>query len=114
MFTIVKMSVLLFLMVTVSMANVADYDDSKADCIVLKDENSIICKYMHKRINNDKLIKFQWIEPDGVISRQRDMIIPAGHGSVYDYRYIQGRTKGEWTFKVIDSTEEFSTKFTLE
>lgn len=106
----------MFLLLTVSLnaADIADYSDSKADCIILKDENSIICKYTHKRINNDKSVKFQWIEPDGVISRQRDMIIPAGHGSVYDYRYIQGRTKGDWTFKVIDNTQEFKTQFTIE
>jgi len=88
--------------------------DKKVDCIILKDENSIICKYIHKRVNKITKVKFQWIEPDGKISRKRDMQIPAGHGSIYDYRYIKGRTKGQWTFKVIDNNQELTTNFTIE
>lgn len=95
-------------------ANSYEQDDKKVDCLVLKDENSIICKYTHKRINKDVSVRFEWIAPDGSISRQRDMIIPAGHGSVYDYRYIKGRSLGEWTFKVIDETQEYKTTFIIE
>jgi hypothetical protein len=42
------------------------------------------------------------------------MVIPAGHGSIYDYRYIKGRTLGVWTFKAIDESEEYTTSFVLE
>jgi hypothetical protein len=86
----------------------------KVDCIILEDENSIICKYTHERVPLDKNVTVQWIEPDGIISRTRDMVIPAFHGSVYDYRYVEGRTKGVWTFKVIDKPNEFTTTFNIE
>jgi hypothetical protein len=114
MFKVINIFLFLLLTISLNASEIEDYSDSKADCIILKDEDSIICKYSHKRINSDKIVKFQWIEPNGVISRQRDMLIPAGHGSVYDYRYKNGRTQGEWTFKVLDNSQEFSTKFTLE
>jgi len=88
--------------------------DNKVDCLILEDENSIICKYSHERISVDKNITMKWIEPDGSVTRIREMIIPAYHGSVYDYRYINGRTPGEWTFTVIDAKDEFSTNFTIK
>ena len=84
------------------------------DCLILEDENSIICKYTHERVNVDHNVTFQWIEPNKVISRSREMLIPALHGSVYDYRYIKGRAKGIWTFKVIDEQKEYTTNFTIE
>ncbi len=106
---------ILFLLFTVvSYGATPVVNNTKADCVILKDENSIICKYSHKRLKTQRTVKFNWIEPDGKISRTRDMIIPAGHGSVYDYRYIKGRTKGKWTFEVIDGTEKAYTNFTLE
>ena len=110
------LSIILLFLITASINVVAteDFDDNKADCLILKEENSIICKYVHKRINEDKSVRFEWIEPDGSITRIKDLIIPAGHGSVYDYRFIQGRTKGIWTFKVIDAGAEITTNFTLE
>jgi hypothetical protein len=88
--------------------------EKKVDCVVLKDENSIICKYSHKRVNKDTTVRFEWIAPNGDVSRQRDMIIPAGHGSVYDYRYIKGREIGTWIFKVVDEQEEYKTTFDIE
>jgi hypothetical protein len=94
--------------------NASENITNKADCIILKEENSIICKYIHKRVNKITKVKFEWIEPDGKISRTRDMIIPSGHGSIYDYRYIKGRTKGEWTFKIIDNNQTITTNFTIE
>ena len=84
------------------------------DCIILEDEDSIICKYTHIRINHDQTVTVQWIEPDNQITRTREITIPAHHGSIYDYRYIQGRTKGIWTFKVIDDDKEYKTNFTIE
>ena len=83
------------------------------DCIILEDENSIICKYSHKRVNYEKKIILNWIEPDGKITRIRELSIPAGHGSVYDYRYIKGRTPGIWTFTVTDAEDEYKTNFTI-
>lgn len=89
-------------------------DDEKVDCLILEDENSIICKYSHERVSFAKNITVEWIEPDGLVTRTREMTIPAYHGSVYDYRYIQGRTQGIWTFKVIDNDKVFTTNFTIE
>ncbi len=89
-------------------------DEKKVACLILEDKNSIICRYSHERISLEKHITVHWIEPDGLISRTRDMIIPASHASIYDYRYVQGRTKGIWTFKVIDNKEEFTTTFTIK
>lgn len=89
-------------------------NDNKVDCIILEDENSIICKYSHERISSEKNITVKWIEPDGTITRERDMIIPAFHGSVYDYRYVKGRTPGVWSFKVIDDEDEFTTSFNIK
>ena len=101
--------VLSFLFLTSVQAN-----DKNVDCLILDDENSIICKYTHTRLAHDKTISVQWIEPNNQITRSREMIIPAQHGSVYDFRYKEGRTKGIWTFKVIDSGDEYSTTFTIE
>lgn len=89
-------------------------EDKRADCILLEDENSIICKYMAPRVDFDKSITIKWVDPSGVISREREMIIPAMHGSVYDYRYLQGRVSGIWTFTVVDENETFETQFTIE
>jgi len=89
-------------------------EENKADCLILEDENSIICKYTHESSEIEKNITVQWIEPDGVASRIRNMVIPPFHLSVYDYRYLNGRTPGEWTFKVIDNGDEYITSFIIE
>ncbi len=85
-----------------------------ADCLILKDEDSIICKYSINRLEYKKEIEIQWINPDKKLSRNRIITIPQGHGSIYDFRYITGRQKGIWTFKVIDEKKEYTTSFTLE
>lgn len=85
-----------------------------ADCLILEDENSIICKYEHERLEEDKEIFVQWINPNGEISRERKILIPAGHGSVYDFRYVDGRMKGEWQFKVTEDENETITTFSIE
>jgi len=88
--------------------------ENNVDCLILEDENSIICKYSLSRVDYEKNILIQWIEPDKIVTRERNMTIPANHGSVYDYRYIDGRTKGVWTFKVTDNKKEYTTNFTIE
>jgi hypothetical protein len=93
--------------------NASDFNN-KIDCIILKDENSIICKYSHTRIQKDKVVIFSWFKPNGNISRVRSMVIPAGHGSVYDYRYINGREQGRWIVKIVDSNKSFQTEFIVE
>lgn len=111
-----KIAVLLLFVSTLVCAEVVEteYDEQAADCLILKDENSIICKYTHERKTDDMEVVFEWIDPNGELSRKREMLIPAGHGSVYDFRYISGRMKGTWTFKVIDNDKVLSTTFELE
>ena len=87
---------------------------NSVDCLILEDENSIICKYVHERIDTDKEINVQWINPQGEISRERTLLIPAGHGSIYDFRYIAGRENGIWQFKVFDEELKLSTTFEIE
>jgi len=109
--------IFLKLLLLVSISNIsilANEISSKVECIVLKDENSIICKYTHQRVNTEKTIKFEWYSPENKISRVRVMQIPAGHGSVYDYRYIKGRISGLWTLKVIDNDKVVKANFTIE
>lgn len=88
--------------------------EPSVDCLILQDENSIICKFETNRIIEDQDIVVQWIDPQGDVSRSRNMIVPAGHGSIYDYRYINGRLLGSWTFKVIENEKVYETNFELE
>jgi len=92
----------------------AEQDSLGADCLIIKDENSIICKYSNVRKSYDRDIKIFWINPKENISREKEVIVPAGHGSVYDFRYIEARMKGLWTFKVIDKEKEYSTSFEIK
>ena len=110
------MKKLLILLVTFNLMLLSAFAEpvNSVDCIILEDENSIICKYTHERVDNPKKIVVQWIDPDGEISRERDMTIPAGHATIYDYRYKDGRSKGKWLFKVIDNSKEYTTNFTIE
>ncbi len=106
----------LYILVIVFIVNISlnANDNAEVDCLILEDENSIICKYIHKRVSYEKTVIFDWIEPNGEITRTRELTIPAGHGSVYDFRYIKGRTQGIWTLKVRDEQDEFKTNFTIE
>lgn len=88
--------------------------ENSADCLILEDENSIICKYLHTRTPEDKEIIVQWINPKGEISRERTIVIPAGHSSIYDFRYIEGREKGVWQFKVFEDYTETATTFMID
>ena len=87
---------------------------SEVDCLVLKDENSIICKYANDRSDEDRFVRFEWIDPHGVASRDRKVLMPKGHGSVYDFRYISGRVLGTWTFKATDGEVTYTTTFELK
>lgn len=104
----------LFFVLFLSLLQTLYAEEIGVDCLILEDENSIICKYNTLRVDYEKNILIQWIEPDKTITRERVVTIPANHGSIYDYRYIEGRTKGIWTFKVIDEGKEYTTNFTIE
>ena len=105
---IFKLLYISLLFVGISNAN------ENVDCIILEDENSIICKYINKRDNQDRNVTFNWFEPNGFLSRQRVLTIPSGHGSVYDFRYIKGRVVGQWTLVINDNNQTYKTNFIIE
>lgn len=85
------------------------------DCLILEDENSIICKFeVVQDQENEQAVTINWINPNGEISRSRDMMISAGDSSAYDFRYIDGREIGIWNFKIIYKEKEYSTKFEIK
>ena len=92
----------------------AQENKPEVDCLILEDENSIICKYILSRENTDKNITFEWIDPTGNISRTKDVMVWSNHGASYDFRYINGRQKGLWTFKVIDNDQIYKTEFEIK
>ena len=85
----------------------------EADCLIVNDENSIICKYTSPILREDKEVIVEWINPDGESTRKRAKIKPAGHSSVYDFRYLSGRIKGIWMFRVFDDKEIITTTFEI-
>lgn len=95
-------------------ANAQEEQKKSVDCLILKDENSIICKYETIRKDVDEPIFIEWINPEGQVSRTREMTVPAGHGSIYDFRYIKNRSLGTWTFKVNSKDEVYTTTFELK
>ncbi len=65
----------------------------------------IYCKYFLDRSDNQngKEVEFHWISPQSPKDdRIRHFRVPPQHGSVYDYRFLPGRTEGRWRVKVID------------
>lgn len=85
------------------------------DCLILDDENSIICKFeVIRDIEKDQEIIIHWISPTGEISRTREMVIPAGDVSAYDYRYLDGREGGKWNFRVVYNGNEYTSSFELK
>jgi hypothetical protein len=85
----------------------------EADCLIINDENSIICKYTSPILLEDKELIVEWINPDGESTRKRTKIKPAGHSSMYDFRYLSGRIKGIWMFRVFDDKEIITTTFEI-
>lgn len=103
---------LVFFTLIIMLTNISA--NTSSDCIIIKEDNSIICKYIHSRKTDDRNIRIEWINPNKEISRVKELILPAGHGSVYDFRYVEGRIKGIWTFRVIDNDITTSTTFEIK
>jgi hypothetical protein len=83
------------------------------NCLIIKEEGSIICKYTQERELEDRLVKINWIDPSNKISRKKSIKFKAGHGSVYDFRYMKGRMFGIWTVEVKDKDKDYNTTFEL-
>lgn len=96
------------------LVEVAQPYNPNVDCLILEDENSIICKFEVVRDVNDQQIVIHWISPTGEISRTREMNIPAGDVSAYDYRYLDGREGGKWNFKIVYNENEYTSSFELK
>ena len=62
----------------------------------------------------EQIIIINWISPTGEISRTREMLIPAGDSSAYDYRYLDGREGGKWNFKILYNQKEYTSQFELK
>ncbi|MDY0365432.1 MAG: hypothetical protein RBQ81_06220 [Arcobacteraceae bacterium] len=110
------LALMLFLSSLAFATNEESYNiNNEADCIILADENSIICKFITQPSNEDQEVKLLWIGPKNIIQRERDITISAKNSSIYDYRFLDGRDKGTWTFKVLKGEEELaSTTFEIE
>ena len=93
---------------------VAEQYNPNADCLILEDENSIICKFEVIRDVKEQIIIINWISPTGEISRTREMLIPSGDSSAYDYRYLDGREGGKWNFKILYNQKEYTSQFELK
>ncbi|MEA1914877.1 MAG: hypothetical protein U9N30_06140 [Campylobacterota bacterium] len=89
-------------------------DEYKADCLILEDENSIICKYIAPSKEQDVILLVKWIDPNNEISRTREVTLFEGHRSIYDFRYLKGRGLGVWTFEVHEGETITRTNFTIE
>jgi hypothetical protein len=92
---------------------------NKAECKIseLDKDNTrkiIVCQYIHSRSDTDKEVYIEWINPRREVDRARKLTIPAGHGSVFDYRYLDGRTKGKWRFVATDEDEKYQTSFEVK
>jgi hypothetical protein len=89
-------------------------NENSVDCIVIKDENQIVCKYMQEWSDTENKVIFNWIAPNGKLSRSKTLVVPVGHLSVYDYRFLRGRAKGVWTLITKSKGRNYKTNFTVE
>jgi len=95
--------------------------DTSVSCEILDDGvEKIQCKLVTPREEAARETMFEWhSETFPQDDRERSLTLPAGHGSIYDYRYLRGRAQGAWTVTVslteADGTKtETSCHFQLE
>lgn len=94
-----------------------DFKNSSVACEIVEDDHKKIqCTFITDRRSEDRTVIFAWHSSSTPQDdRERTIILSAGHGSVYDYRYYYGRATGEWEISVKDSEDTLlgSTTFTL-
>jgi hypothetical protein len=106
-----KIASLLFII----LLNISFAQEHQAECSILKDENSIVCKYSTPLVKKEELITVQWLSPKNEIERQRDITVYPNGVSVYDFRFLDGRDKGTWHFIVIKNGDKVvETTFTVD
>ncbi len=89
----------------------------KLTCEVVDDGDKIIqCTYSASRLEEERPVQFIWrSETTPHDDRERTLMVPALHGSVYDYRYYYGRALGKWDVTVndLDGNPLATTSFVL-
>lgn len=94
--------------------NVESYNPN-IECLILEDEDSIVCKFeVQKDEENSQKVTINWISPNGEISRSRELEVAPQNASVYDFRYLDGREKGLWSFVIIYKDSQYSSSFELK
>ncbi len=87
--------------------------DKNEALICLDEGKTITCKLMTKRVDKDRKVEFEWESPNGKDDRERDMVLPANHASIFDARSKNGRAKGLWTVEVEIDDMKLSTTFKI-
>jgi hypothetical protein len=95
--------VILIAMSLLPVSLLSDQKEARLLCSIVDEEiEKILCKVELLRVDYDREVKFLWHSvsyPQD--DRERTIVLSAGHGSVYDYRFLRGRAQGEW---VVTST----------
>ena len=91
---------------------------NRLECTVVEEHDKIIrCTFSSVRIASDRNVTFSWkSETTPQDDRERTFVLPAGHGSVYDYRYYYGRAQGTWQISILGDDGETlaKTSFTID
>ena len=82
--------------------------------ICLDEGDKITCKLLTKRVNEDREVEFEWKSPNGKDDREREMVLPANHASIFDMRNKGGRSKGKWTVTAEIDDEEVTASFKIQ
>jgi hypothetical protein len=83
----------------------ADKSGKNAPKIVCKKAEGKIakirCKFSTESASEDREVTFFWRSPTSPKDdRRRTLVLPGGHRSVFDERYLYGRAAGEWEISV--------------
>ena len=93
----------------------ADFNHNTFVCEIVDDDHKKIqCTFSTERASEDRNVIFFWHSADTPQDdRERTIVLKAGHGSVYDYRYYYGRAQGEWEVSVKDADDTILASTTL-
>jgi len=88
-------------------------------CKVVNEDDilKIKCTYKTTRTSYDRNISIAWTSPSAPQDdRFKTVLLPAHHGSAYDFRYFDGRADGSWTISATDEKtgQVTSTQFLKE
>ena len=76
-------------------------------CKVVNEDEilKIKCIYKTARKSYDRNISMAWTSPSTPQDdRFKTVLLPAQHGSAYDFRYFDGRADGSWTISATDDS----------